>query len=167
MFIIMSVAILSVETVVPKKDKKNQKTNKTWIRMRIRDYLNGLMNVIEQLGDAVWDDVGKYTVSKQTKDLKVSTSYWFNAIAVLNAMRVQWSALMTLNAWVDSTSKSVLSDIDAMVIQLNERCMTAKDLKAHMDSKSDIDEQIAALMAKKAALETGVETPKETGGSLN
>ena len=135
--------------------KKGQKTNKTWIRMRIRDYLNGLMNTIDQLGDEKWDDVGKYTVSNQSKDLKATTSYWFNAITVLNAMRAQWVNICTLNGWVDATSSSVISDIDAMLNQLTERTMTAKDLKAMTDAKADIDAQIKALMDAKALIESG------------
>ena len=163
LWMMVAVAITTGNRTGQTATKKGQKTNKTWIRMRIRDYLNGLMNTIEQLGNEKWDDVGKYTASNQQKDLKATTSYWVNAITVLNAMRVQWSALMSLNGWVDATSTSVLSDIDAMVKQLTERTMTAKDLKAMKAAKDDIDAQIKALLDAKAMIESGQIDPKETG----
>lgn len=143
--------------------KKGQKTNKTWIRMRIRDYMNGLMNTVEQLGDEKWDDVGKYTVSNQQKDLKATTSYWFNAITVLNAMRVQWVNICTLNGWVTGHDNAVTADIDAMINQLTERTMTAKDLKALKSAKADIDAQIKALLATKAMIESGQMPETESG----
>ena len=168
MFIMMSVAILPVETVVGgPKVHIPKKTNKTWIRMRIRDYLNGLENTCIQIGMGKWDDV-KYTLTNQSKDLLASTSYWVNTIIVLTAMRNQWNELMTLNNWVGSTDKSVLTDIDNWLIDIKERTLTKAQLKARATKADDLNEQIRALIESRDALMMGViDDETESGDASN
>ena len=140
------------QTETKKTDKKHTRTNKSWIRMRIRDYMNGIENVLWQLGNTEWDDVGKYTASKRGVDLKASTSYWVHCMVVLNAMRQQWSDLCTMNGWVTSTDTSVLNDIDNMVRQLNDMTLTKAELDAKATKADDLKAQIKALQQQMDAL---------------
>jgi len=140
------------QTETKKTDKKHVRTNKSWIRMRIRDYMNGIENVVWQLGNTEWDDVGKYTASKRGVDLKASTSFWVNAIVVLTAMRQQWADLSTMNGWVTSVDTSVLNDIDEMVRQLNDRTMTKAELDAKATIANDLKAQMAELQKQMDAL---------------
>ena len=140
------------QTETKKTDKKHVRTNKSWIRMRIRDYMNGLDNVVWQLGNAEYDDVGKYTASKRGVDLKASTSYWVHCIVVLNAMRQQWADLSTMNGWVTSVDTSVLNDIDEWIRKCNEMTLTKAERDAKATKADDLKAQIALLQQQMDAL---------------
>lgn len=140
------------QTETKKADKKHTRTNKSWIRMRIRDYMNGIENVVWQLGNTEWDDVGKYTASNRGVDLKASTSFWVNAIVVLNAMRQQWADLSDMNGWVTSVDTSVLNDIDNMIRELNDRTLTKAELTAKATERDDLMAQMKAIQMQMDAL---------------
>jgi len=147
------------QTATKKTDKKHTRTNKSWIRMRIRDYMNGIENVVWQLGNTEWDDVGKYTASNRGVDLKASTSFWVHSIVVLNAMRDLWSDLSTMNGWVTSVDTSVLNDIDTMIRELNDRTLTKAELTAIDTERNDLVAQMKAIQQQMDAL-NGIGTDK-------
>ena len=133
-------------------DRKHTRTNKSWIRMRIRDFMNGLDNIVWQLNNTEWDDVGKYTTSKRGVDLKASNSFWMNSIVVLNAMRQQWADLSELNGWVTSVDTSVIADIDAWIIRCNEMTLTKTERDAKANAAKDLTDRMAELQKQLDAL---------------
>lgn len=151
-------AILTVETVA-KGDKKHTptKTNKTWIRMRIRDYMNGLVNVKLQIGLATWDDIGCYQM-KVGKDGKDSINFWLDSIGVLNAMVNQWTNLITMNNWVGSPDKSVIVDLNQWIKDAREMTLSKADKAKKAKAMKVLVTDMERIMAEMNAIEMGETT---------
>ena len=132
------------------KGKEPIRTDKAWYKMRVLDYLNGIMNIMDNIHANGWT---KYQI------MIVGVQYAKIELVLVNAMLKAYLAMAKVQNWtlaVDvcpKTASSPVAKLNAMIVILTDMAMTDDEknavLIAQLQKQLKADEKaLKALLAK-------------------
>ena len=121
---IVGIAVIAMNTV---KGKEPIRTDKAWYKMRVLDYLNGIMNIMDNIHANGWTKYQTMTVGVQYAKVE---------LVLVKAMLKAYLAMAKVQNWtlaVDvcpNTASSPVAKLNAMIVTLIDMSMTDDEKNA-------------------------------------
>ena len=121
---IVGIAVIAMNTV---KGKEPIRTDKAWYKMRVLDYLNGIMNIMDNIHANGWTKYQTMTVGVQYAKVE---------LVLVKAMLKAYLAMAKVQNWtlaVDvcpNTASSPVAKLNAMIATLIDMSMTDDEKNA-------------------------------------